>query len=184
MRAFESRLMAKEIQEKLTVSGTHSHIPLYIIEYINYFELMANLSLFYTFFKYCSRSSDPSFSVNSFIHTSTHRLIVSSYLLKKISVSALKKRGLKRMEESKVTESKVTVMKRSMSDEVFDEAMKLTANAFASQENDKDIAEHIKTQLEKKFHGSWYVFFSYICSCLSLKEINSLNRSENKNIST
>lgn len=90
------------------------------------------------------------------------------------------------MEESKVTESKVTVMKRSMSDEVFDEAMKLTANAFASQENDKDIAEHIKTQLEKKFHGSWYVVFfsSYICSGLSLREINSLNRSENKNIST
>ena len=61
------------------------------------------------------------------------------------------------MEESKTND--VDVIKRSMSDEAFDEAVKLTRSALESQEVDKDVAEHIKTQMEKKFHGSWYVFF-------------------------
>ena len=120
---------------------------------------MANLSLFFTFFKYCSPSPELRHSP-AYIrpHIVSHHISSGKnpFLLEE------KRFKKKRMEESKVTESKVTVMKRSMSDEVFDEAMKLTANAFASQENDKDIAEHIKTQLEKKFHGSWYVVFFFL----------------------
>ena len=137
---------------------------------------MANLSLFLNI-----APRAPSSVILTYIRPH----IVSSYLLEKIRFCS-KKRGLKRM-ESKVTESKVTVMKRSMSDEVFDEAMKLTANAFASQENDKDIAEHIKTQLEKKFHGSWYVVFFFFLHLFGLvveRDQFSLNRSLNKNIST
>lgn len=64
------------------------------------------------------------------------------------------------MEESKTND--VDVIKRSMSDEAFDEAVKLTRSALESQEVDKDVAEHIKTQMEKKFHGSWYVFFLFV----------------------
>ena len=63
------------------------------------------------------------------------------------------------MEESKTND--VDVIKRSMSDEAFDEAVKLTRSALESQEVDKDVAEHIKTRMEKKFHGSWYVFFRF-----------------------
>ena len=64
------------------------------------------------------------------------------------------------MEESKTND--VDVIKRSMSDEAFDEAVKLTRSALESQEVDKDVAEHIKTQMEKKFHGSWYVFLPFV----------------------
>jgi len=60
------------------------------------------------------------------------------------------------MEESK-SSGVVEVIKRSMNDEAFEEAIKLTKKAFESYEVDKDVAERIKSDMEKKFDGSWYV---------------------------
>ena len=54
----------------------------------------------------------------------------------------------------------IVVIKRSMKDEAFDEAVNLATSAFESYEVDKDVAEEIKTQMEKKFEGSWYVIYT------------------------